>query len=45
MRDVVESEEDEAHSSSNSGEDSDEGTLQESEEILVVGRRLTRGSR
>lgn len=41
MRDGVQSEEDEMQSSSDSGtEDSDVGTLQESEEILFVGRRL-----
>jgi hypothetical protein len=42
IRDVVESMEDEVQSSStNDAEDSDEGALPESEEILVVIRRLT----
>jgi hypothetical protein len=41
MRDEIESEEDETHSSDNGAEDSDGGTLQESEDILVVERRLT----
>jgi hypothetical protein len=41
MRDEIESEEDETHSSDNGAEDSDGGTLQESEEILAIGRRLT----